>query len=552
MTKRHWLLPSILSLLLAANVGCNRSDPAASAGSASVSTNQSAPTEDLFTNATVWRIEIEIPKSGMSALRHTQWGEGDQRPTAKATVKEDGVVYNNVAVHLKGAAGSFRPVDDRPAMTLKFDKFVAGQSFHGLHKISLNNSVQDPSFLSEKICRELFDQAGVPVPRAGHALVKLNGRDLGLYVLLEGANKQFLKRYFKNTKGNLFDGGFVGEIDRPLSVNSGDNPRDDSGLTALAVAARQARHSNSLAPLEKVLDVDRFLSMMAMEVIVCHWDGYALNHNNWRIFHDLDSNKMVFIPHGIDQSFGVGQHRELNSITPPMSGLVAKAMLSTREGRKRYSERVGQLYTNVFRVDRVVSRIDEIEAGIRPALAAWNPSAARNQAHQAEWLKQRVVRRAEDLRNQLGAPLSPLRFGSDGLVRLTGWKPSSVRSGDPILTQGKDPQGRTLLCISVANGASSGSWRTRVSLAEGQYRLEGRVRVKGVVVDADDMRGGAGLRISKGLMPPKLTGTADWQDFKYEFQVEDDATEVELLCELKASKGEAWFDPASLRLLRLQ
>ena len=200
----------------------------------------------------------------------------------------------------------------------------------------------------------------------------------------------------------------------------------------------------------------------------------------------------------------------------------------------------------------MVSRIDEIEAGLRPALAAWNPSAARSQAHQVEWLKQRVVRRAEDLQRQLGTPVTPLKFGSDGFIRLAGWKPSPVRSGDPILTQAKDLQGRTLLGISVANGASSGSWRTRVSLAEGQYRLEGRVRLKGVVVDAEDTRGGAGLRISKGLMPPKLTGTSDWQDFKYEFRVEDDATEVELLCELKASKGEAWFDPASLRLLRLR
>ena len=339
MRKRHWLLLSIPILLLAVSVGCNRPDPEASAGTASVNTNRSAPTADLFTNASLWRIEIEIPRSGMSALRHTQWGEGEQRPTAKATVKEGGAVYYNVAVHLKGAAGSFRPVDDRPAMTLKFDKFVAGQSFHGLHKISLNNSVQDPSFLSEKICRELFDQAGVPVPRAGHALVRLNGRDLGLYVLLEGANKQFLKRYFNNTKGTLFDGGFVREIDQPLSVNSGDNPGDVSGLAALAVAVRQTRQSNSLAPLEKALDVDRFLSMMAMEVIICHWDGYALNHNNWRIFHDLDSNRMVFIPHGIDQTFGVGQHRELNSITPPMSGLVAVDGVTHLRGRPLVSSR---------------------------------------------------------------------------------------------------------------------------------------------------------------------------------------------------------------------
>ena len=49
-----------------------------------------------------------------------------------------------------------------------------------------NNSVQDSTYLSEKICREMFEAAGVPSPRAGHAVVEFDGRLLGLYVLVEG------------------------------------------------------------------------------------------------------------------------------------------------------------------------------------------------------------------------------------------------------------------------------------------------------------------------------------------------------------------------------
>src|SRR5437867_574567 len=83
----------------------------------------------------------------------------------------------------------------------KVDKWANGQRFHGLQKISLNNSVQDASLVSHKFSRELYTHVGVPVPRAGHTRVELNKRDLGLYVLTEGWNKQFLKRHFKNTKG---------------------------------------------------------------------------------------------------------------------------------------------------------------------------------------------------------------------------------------------------------------------------------------------------------------------------------------------------------------
>jgi spore coat protein CotH len=104
-----------------------------------------------------------------------------------------------VAIHLKGSAGSFRPVEDKPALTLNFDKFAPGQRFHGLKKIHLNNSVQDSSYLSEQISRELFLAAGVPTTRATQAKVQLNGRNLGVCVLVEGWNKQFLKRHFNKT-----------------------------------------------------------------------------------------------------------------------------------------------------------------------------------------------------------------------------------------------------------------------------------------------------------------------------------------------------------------
>ena len=125
------------------------------------------------------------------------------------------------------------------------------------------------------------------------------------YVLLEGANKQFIKRYFSNASGNLYDGGFVSDISHSMMVNSGDHPDDQSDLQRLLTAVQQTAQTKNLAPLDKALDLDRFISMLCIEVMVWHWDGYGLNKNNWRIFHDADADKMVFIPHGLDQTFGI-------------------------------------------------------------------------------------------------------------------------------------------------------------------------------------------------------------------------------------------------------
>ena len=121
--------------------------------------DQAVMVEDLFTATNVPRIRIEISPSGIEELRRMRnWNEAN-RPTVNATVREGGRIYTNVAVHLKGATGSFRTIDDNPCLTLNFTKFAPGQLFHELHKLSLNNSNEDPSFLCEKISRELFEAA---------------------------------------------------------------------------------------------------------------------------------------------------------------------------------------------------------------------------------------------------------------------------------------------------------------------------------------------------------------------------------------------------------
>jgi hypothetical protein len=255
----------------------------------------------------------------------------------------------------------------------------------------------------------------------------------------------------------------------------------------------------------------------------------------------------------LDQTFDSGRQFDPGSLNAPqhVSGDVARAVLGTPEGQRRYHERVSQLYTNIFKVDALVRRVDEIVAGIRPVLVESHPEIARSLQQHASRLKQRIIRRGESLRRQLGVPIKPSEIDGDGVIRLTEWKPSLGQSGNPTLTSVDAPAGKPVLAINAGTGTSSSSWRTRIVLGAGRYQFEGRVRVSGVTVEDGDIRGGAGLRISKGIMPRKLTGTSEWADYRYPFVVEDAAAEVELICELRAAKGEAWFDTSSLRLVRL-
>ena len=80
-----------------------------------------------------------------------------------------------------------------------------------------------------------------------------------------------------------------------------------------------------------VLDLDRFISFVAVEVILWHRKGYPMKQNNYRVYNNPASGQMVFLAHDFDELFGQVD----GPIDPVWKGLVAESVLSTpRHGLK--------------------------------------------------------------------------------------------------------------------------------------------------------------------------------------------------------------------------
>src|SRR6185503_18500192 len=137
------------------------------------------------------------------------------------------------------------------------------------------------------------------------------------------------------------------DVDAELALNSGENPKDQSDRTALVEAAREPDLKKRIGRLEQTLDLDRFITYIALDVMLWDWDGYAQNRNNWRLYHDPSTGKMTFMPHGLDQMFWKPE----GSLLPRMQGMVAKAVLQVPELRARYFERIKELRAKVFLPD---------------------------------------------------------------------------------------------------------------------------------------------------------------------------------------------------------
>lgn len=346
----------------------------------------------FFRDGKIPTLVLNFDKKNADSLR------GEPRKYVKAKLTDGDKVYTDVGVHLKGAAGSWRGFDDKPGLTINVDKFIDDLQYRGLQKLHLANSVQDPSYLSELICGELFRAAGVPASRIGHALVVIDGRKRGLYYVKEGYDKEFLKHHFKNNLGNFYDGGFLRDIDQPLElIHTKDDVPDRKDLLALVAASREGDPKKRFEKLEMLLDLDCFISYMVVESLVWDWDSYPFKCNNYRLYHDPVKNKITFIPSGMDQMFWEPNGPAL----PGFGGMVAQGVISTPEGKKRYFARMREIMKTVFKPEEMVKRLDELEKRVQPALASVDAGASRDYKNQVNRLREGIRQRYKSIDEQL-------------------------------------------------------------------------------------------------------------------------------------------------------
>jgi hypothetical protein len=382
------------------------------------------------------------------------------------TVTVDGITVEQVGVRKKGFLGSLS--QDKPSLKVRFDEYVDGQFLNGMRRMTLNNCRQDPSYLNQCLGYQLFAAAGVPAPRCSFAVVTVNGHQLGLYAHVESVKPPFLARHFARDDGNLWE-GTLSDF-RPAWIHTFEQKtnRDDPDPSALeaVMTALDLPDEEVVGALEETIDFEAFLDFWAMEVIVGHWDGYTGNTNNFFVYEDPASDRLRFIPWGIDALFV-----DDNPFGSPAgaTGVFATAALGRRlyllpATQGRYVGRVLDLLERVWDEDAIIAEVDRMAALLRPHLDPeqdlyFDPSVDR--------IRDFVATRQELLESTLEPQpppwTEPLRdavcFAHIGDVSATFWTTwDTLDSGDIFLTGGGtftlfvgDQQ-----IVAVAVGAAAG------------------------------------------------------------------------------------------------
>lgn len=499
------------------------------------------PAERFFASAPVLKIEIQLEPENRESLRH------DPREYVPATLLISGrnQRWSNIGIKLKGAAGSFREIDDRPGFTINLGKFGGEKRLHGLKRFHLNNGVQDDSRLSEWLGYEVFTAAGYPAPRVAHAIVTLDGELLGLYVFRESFDKRFLLRTIGATNGNLYDGGFCQDIDRELEKDSGTGPDDHRDLKRL-VDACSSFDPEHTAKLVSLINIDAFVDFMALEAMVGHWDGYSQNRNNFRLWCSEDLGQSLFFPHGMDQLFNDADA----SILQHPSAIVAKSVQQHPKWRELYRDRLTALLP-LLQSRVLEKKIKGRATKIQRALKRIDSDKAREHSDAVRNLTARVRDRYRHLKRQVRAPEpEPLVFADNKPIKLDDWNAAGETSG--LTIKKRSFQGSSSLyirCKSNGEKERRGAYRTSVMLTNGKYRMTAIVRTEGLK-SPEGTEGGARILVD-GKQSESLLGSNKWTELSCDFEVTKFRSNIELRLELRALEGKAWFRTSSLLLHRL-
>jgi hypothetical protein len=330
-------------------------------------------TESMFDPERLLEVDITLDPADWEALRYqtrsvfSLFGPGCMDgPFASpftffpATVSVDGEPPLEVGVRKKGFLGSMD--SERPSLKVKFGSVVPDQVFHDLKRMTLNNSLQDPSLQRQCLAYTLFRDAGLVAPRCNWARVTVNGDYLGVYVHVDSLKRPFITRNFPDDTGTLWEGtlsDFRPELVARFEQKLNKETDDAAGLWGV-VTAMEASDAQLFEALDGVIDLAQFNTFWAMEVLTGHWDGYAGNTNNFYVYERPDDdNRLTFIPWGPDTAF-MSRPAEGGVVEPASimaAGALARRLYEAPTTRAAYLARLQSLLDAVWDDDALLGGI---------------------------------------------------------------------------------------------------------------------------------------------------------------------------------------------------
>lgn len=318
-------------------------------------------TKPTTTGADLPQITIEFPLEEWNKLLsyYDQNAKNEKKVVSHFTYTYQGqtIQLDSIGLKLKGNTSRRRPESQTGTgplhnttdtqwnhchFNLDFSKNREDQRFEGVNKLSLKWFKDDPNYVREMYCYDLFARYGVwtaPQARYCRLTIKVQGDAepayYGVYLMIEAVDEDFIaKRHAQwgTNQGFLWKGGYgtdglnanfvqttsMGVEDVKLVPSQSTyyaydlKTREDELAAAKTDLTQFITDLNTKTGAEfkdwisQKIDIPLFLKTYAVNVLVGMWDDYWVNGNNFYFYMGGDG-KAYFIPYDYDNTLGTSE-----------------------------------------------------------------------------------------------------------------------------------------------------------------------------------------------------------------------------------------------------
>ena len=298
----------------------------------------------VFDEEAIPEIHISVPQVQWDSLLLAYDANHDTQQYVHCDIRflkgPDATVIEDAALRLKGNTSRRRPQEGDRFHHVHFGVNLhkyhddGEHSLRGLRRFDLKWFKDDPAYVREIYCYDLFRRFGVWTGlRDVHARLWVRVGDgpqryYGVYGLLEHVDKNWLRSRregFGSADGHLWKCGYGATLADPdASMGIDDNIHryvyelkthnsEEQFPQAKAQLQDFIRKLNSLENMvfyqwiESVMDIDLLLRTYAVNVAVGMWDDYWNNGNNYYLYFNSTSAteyRVWFIPYDYDNTLG--------------------------------------------------------------------------------------------------------------------------------------------------------------------------------------------------------------------------------------------------------
>ena len=302
------------------------------------------------------------------------------------TLVFDGLSLPNIAVRTKGNS-SLKSVAQKGGthrFSFKVDtnRLVAGQSLLGSKKLNFNNGFKDPTLLREHLAYALAREAGIPAPRTTFVDLTIGGEHLGLYLMVEHVDDDFLADHFPPGDGTLYKPeppagnlGWQGEDPAKYpGLEVKQNPETDHAAFMALVTALKDGDAQAI---EAALDVDATLLQLAFHTLLVNLDSYLGPGHNYYLVET--EGHLAMIPWDLNEAFGsftcscdragiIGLRIDEPTCGALASKPLVDALLKEPAWRDAYHAHLQAFVDGLFAPAAMQARIDAAAALVRPTV----------------------------------------------------------------------------------------------------------------------------------------------------------------------------------------